>query len=288
MEQKVLIEYRQKLPKNYMGNNLIKAEVKLNFLRKSGVITAKALKKVIESVKPGISLLELDAIAEREIKKNGGESSFKTVPGYKFTTCLTVNDEVVHGIPRDIKLVAGDILSIDVGAIFPPSGGWHTDAAWSVIVGSGPPEAILAKDGKEDVGSEKKRFLKVGEKALWEAVSKAVAGKRLGDISASIQKSIELAGYNVVKSLSGHGIGRNHHEAPEVPTFGKAKTGLKLKRDMALAIEVIYAEGNGDVYENPSDGWTMITSDNSLGGLFEMSVIVGKKGPEMLTDWRQV
>lgn len=251
-----------------MNNCLIKTEEELKILRKSGIITAKALKKVIESTKPGVTLLELDRIAENEIKNNGGESSFKTVTGYNFTTCLTVNDEVVHGIPRDIKLQSGDVLGIDVGAVLH---GWHTDAAWSVIV-----------------GGEKNKFLQVGEDTLWKTITKACEGKRIGDISANIQEGIENAGYNVVKNFSGHGIGKNPHEKPEIPTFGKIKTGLKLKKGMTLAIEVIYTAGSGDVYEDQSDGWTVVASDHSLGGLFEMSVIVGKKGAEVITDWRKV
>lgn len=251
-----------------MNKNLIKTEKKIDCLRKSGIITAKALKAVIDSAKPGITLRELDKIAENTIKRNGGESSFKTVSGYNFTTCLTVNSEVVHGLPREIKLQLGDILGIDVGAIYQ---GWHTDSAWSIAVG-----------GKQE------KFLEAGEETLWKAVNKACEGKRIGDISAAIQTGIERAGYHVVRSLSGHGIGRNHHEEPEVPTFGKVKTGLKLKRGMALAIEVIYTAGSGEVYEDPGDGWTIVASDNSLGGLFEMSVIVTKKEAEVLTDWRKV
>lgn len=258
-----------------MNKNLIKTEQELNYLRKSGIITAKALKKIIENANPGITLLELDSIAEVEIKRNGGESSFKTVPGYKFTTCLTINNEVVHGIPRNITLQAGDILGIDVGAMF---NGWHTDSSWSVIIGN----------GKLEVDSEKKRFLEVGEKTLWAAINKVVEGKRIGDVSAQIQQGVENAGYNVVRSLSGHGIGTRLHEEPEIPTFGKIKTGPKLKKGMTLAIEVIYTAGSGDVYEDQSNGGTVIATDNSLGGLFEMSVIVGKKGAEILTDWRKI
>lgn len=260
-----------------MSKNLIKTEQELNYLRKSGVITAKALKKVIENSKPGITLLELDKIAENEIKQNGGESSFKTVPGYNFTTCLTLNDEVVHGLPRDIKLQSGDVLGIDVGAVFQ---GWHTDTSWSIIIGG----QVTSYREQE----EKQRFLEVGEKTLWEAISKSTEGKRIGDISAQIQQGVEDAGYNVVKSLSGHGIGTNLHEEPEVPTFGKIKTGLKLKRSMALAIEVIYTMGSGKVYEDQGNGGTIVAADHSLGGLFEMSVIVGKKGAEILTDWRKI
>ena len=189
-------KYQKRSKKNCMSKNLIKTEEEIKILRKSGIITAKALKVAIENAKPGITLLELDKIAERSIIKNGGEFSFKTVPGYNFTTCLTLNDEVVHGIPRDIKLKSGDILSIDVGALFQ---GWHTDAAWTVIV----------KEPKEpDVSfSEKMKFLEAGERTLWEAVGKACEGKKIGDISASIQQNIENAGYNVVRNFSGHGIG---------------------------------------------------------------------------------
>lgn len=251
-----------------MSKNLIKTEKEIDCLRKSGIITAKALKAVIESAKPGITLLELDKIAENTIKKNGGESSFKTVPGYNFTTCLTVNSEVVHGLPRGIKLQSGDILGIDVGAVYQS---WHTDSAWSIAV-----------------GNKQEKFLEIGERTLWEAVNKAHEGKRIGDISAAIQEGVELAGYHVVRSFSGHGIGKSHHEKPEIPTFGEVKTGLKLKKGMALAIEVIYTAGSGEVYEDPGDGWTVIASDNSLGGLFEMSVIVSKKEAEVLTDWRKV
>lgn len=258
-----------------MGKNIIKTAEEQKLLKKSGILTARALKAVIENAKVGVTLLELDNIAENIIHKNGGESSFKTVSGYNFTTCLTVNDEVVHGIPRDIKLQSGDLLSIDVGAVFQ---GWHTDAAWSIIVGS----------DELGVGSKKKRFLEVGEETLWKTISQATEGKRIGDISASIQEHVEAVGYNVVRSFSGHGIGTNNHEKPEIPTFGKTKTGLKLKKGMVLAIEVIYAEGSGDVYEDPGDDWTVLTTDHSLGGLFEMTVIVGKKGAEILTDWRQI
>lgn len=245
----------------------VKTAEELKLMRKSGEITALALKKVMENAKVGVSLLDLDKIAEEEIKRLGGESSFKTVPGYYWSTCLTLNEEVVHGTPRDIKLKEGDILGIDLGAVYQ---GWHTDAAWSVAVGNG-----------------KRKFLEVGEKVLWEAVKQAVEGKQVGDISAVIQKGIEGAGSSVVKSFSGHGVGRLPHEAPEIPTYGKKGTGIILEEGMTLAIEVIYAKGKGEVYEK-EDGWTVATHDGSLGGLFETSVVVGKKKAEILTDWRKI
>ena len=246
-----------------------RSEKELGLMRKSGKITAAALKKVIETAKPGVSLLELEDVADGEIRRLGGKASFKTVPGYRWATCLTVNDEVVHGLPRNIKLVEGDILGIDLGAVYQ---GWHTDVSWSVLVKS---------------QKEKDRFLEVGEKALGRAISQAREGKRLGDISAAIQRSIEGAGYSVVENYIGHGIGRSPHEMPEISGIGQQGHGLKLKKGMTLAIEVIYTAGSGKVKVG-SDGWTVMSVDGSLGGLFEMTVIVGKKVPEVITDWRSV
>lgn len=239
-------------------------------LKISGEITAKALKKTVESAKVGISLIELDKIAENEILKLDGQPSFKTVPGYFWTTCLTLNEEVVHGIPRDIIINDGDVLNIDLGAVYK---GWHTDAAWTIVVGNSSPE--------------KKRFLSIGEETLWAAINQAKEGNQIGDISSTIQQNVEGAGYSVVKSLTGHGIGTQPHEEPTIPEFGRPKTGLFLKSGMSLAIEVIYTQGKGDLYQK-EDNWTLASIDKSLGGLFEMSVIINKGKADVLTDWRKV
>jgi methionyl aminopeptidase len=243
----------------------------LSLMRKSGEITAKALKAVIEAVKPGITLIELDKIAEAEIVNNGAKPGFMTVPGYHWATCVTINNEVVHGIPRDIKLAKGDLFSVDVGAMF---NGWHTDAAWSVIVG----------DVKDPA---KEKFLKAGEEAMWQGISQARSGSRIGDIGAAMQKVVEGAGFSVVRSLVGHGIGKKLHEDPEVPGFGRAGRGLPLKKDMTIAIEAIYNQGGPDVMLD-TDGWTISSKDGTWGGLFEMTVIVGGEEAEVLTDWRRV
>lgn len=243
----------------------------IELMRKSGKITAAALKAVMKAVKPGITLLELEKIAMDEILKLGGKPGFMTVPGYKWATCLTINNEVVHGIPRDIKLKSGDLFSVDVGAVL---SGWHTDAAWSVIVG-----------GQKD--SEKEKFLKAGEEAMWQGIAQARAGNRIGDIGAAMQKVIEGAGYSVVRSLVGHGIGKNLHEDPEVPGFGKSGKGFPLKKDMTIAIEAIYNQGKHEVILE-KDGWTIVSKDGSWGGLFEMSLVVGQEEAEVLTDWRKV
>ncbi len=239
----------------------------LELMRKSGKIAASALKKAIECIKVGVNLIDIDKAAEEKILSLGGEISFKTEPGYQFATCLTINEEVVHGIPRDIKLKRGDILGIDVGALYK---GWHTDTAWSVVV-----------------DAPQNEFLKVGERALWLGIGKAVEGNRIGDISEAIQSEVEGNGYKIVRSLIGHGVGRALHEEPDVPGFGKAGTGPVIKAGMTLAIEVIYTAGSGKV-KHRLDGWTIESADGSMGGLFEMSVIVGKERPEVLTDWRSM
>jgi methionyl aminopeptidase len=236
-------------------------------MRKSGEMSAKALKAVLEAVKSGVNLVELEKIVADTIEGLGGESSFKTVPGYHWYSCITVNNEVVHGIPRDIVLKKGDKVSIDLGALYQ---GWHTDTAWSVIVDEKP-----------------SKFLNVGEEAMWAGIKKAVAGNRVGDISEAIQKVIEGSGYQVVRSLVGHGVGLELHEEPEVPGFGRAGTGMVLLEGMTIAIEAIYTESTKDVVL-ADDGWTIVSSDGSLGGLFEMTVIIGKEKAEVITDWRKV
>lgn len=243
----------------------------LSLIRESGRITSLALKKAMESIKIGVSELEVDRIVADEIYKQGGDLSYKTVPGYKYATCITVNDEVVHGIPTTRKFVNGDLVSVDLAVMYK---GWHTDCAWSRLV------------GESEEQREKKRFLQIGEEALWNGIAQAVDGNRVGDISHAIQIKIEGAGYSVVRSLVGHGVGKSLHEDPQIPGVGVAGTGSFLKNGMSLAIEVIYTKGKEDVILS-SDGWTYKTTDGLWGGLFEMSVIVGKQKAEVLTDWHR-
>ena len=254
----------------------VRAEKELELTRESGRITALALRKVLQAIRVGVSGLELDRIAEEEIKGLGGEPSFKTVEGYKWTICITINEEVVHGIPTDRKLKNGDLVSIDLGTVYK---GWHTDAAWSVLVQS--------SKFKVKSYEEKEKFLEAGEEAMWAGIKQAVEGKRIGDISAAIQGKVEGSGYSVVRSLIGHGVGRELHEEPEVPGYGTAHRGMELKAGMTLAIEAIYNMGSYEV-ELAKDNWTYLSVDRSLAGLFEMSIIVGKKEAKVLTDWRKV
>lgn len=241
-----------------------KNQYELNLMRKSGGILSAALKRGMDSIKVGTTEAEVDGIITKEIYRLGGDLSYKTVPGYKYATCITVNNEVVHGIPTGRKFQNGDLVSIDLAVMYK---GWHTDAAWSVLIG---------KD------TEKEKFLSAGQEALWGAIKQAVPGNRVGDISNAIQTKIERAGYQVIRSLVGHGVGRNLHEEPEIPCFGRKNTGKVLESGMSLAIEVIYAKGSPDLVLD-EDGWTFKTEDGSWGGLFEMTVIVDRK-PEILTN----
>lgn len=190
-----------------------------------------------------------------------------TVDDYKWTICTTINDQVVHGIPTERQVADGDIIGIDIGAIY---NGYHSDMAITIPVGK--------------VSEKTRKFLEIGKETLFSAIKKAKVGARIGDISEHIQKSIEGAGYSIVKNLTGHGIGRELHEEPMIPGFGKSGLGQEILEGMALAVEVIYAERSGQVYlEN--DGWTISTKDGSLGGLFEQSILTTKNGPIVLTPY---
>jgi methionyl aminopeptidase len=246
--------------------SLVKSKIEIEKIRKSAQITSLAMKKILNNIKIGVSTLELDAIADSEIKNLGGSASFKTVKGYKHTICTTVNEEVVHGVPNSYKLGNGDIIGVDIGSVFD---GYHSDMAETVAVGK--------------VDDKTLNFLKVGKLALNLAIDKAMENNRVGDISFAIQSTIEKAGYSVVHELTGHGVGQNLHEEPTIPCFGKKNTGITLKAGMVLAIEVIYTMGNRKITYKNDDGWTISANDGSLGGLCERTVLVTKSDPIVLT-----
>lgn len=251
----------------------VRNSYELNLMRKSGLIASSALKKAIKAIKVGVTELEVDRIAQDEIYKLGGDLSYKSVPGYKHATCITVNEQVVHGIPTNRKFEVGDLVSVDLAVKYK---GWHTDCAWSVLVGGSVSQQVSDSE-------EKRRFLQVGEQALWDGIAQAVEGKRVRDISHAIQTKVEGAGYSVVRSLVGHGVGKSLHEEPEIPGYGQKGTGAILRQGMTLAIEVIYTKGSSEVILS-EDRWTYLSSDKSWAGLFEMSVIVGKNKAEVLTN----
>ncbi|OGH07577.1 MAG: type I methionyl aminopeptidase [Candidatus Levybacteria bacterium RBG_16_35_11] len=245
----------------------IKSPEDLRKMQEGGKILAQILAIVSEGVKPGVSEKELEEIANLEIKKRGGYPSFKKVRGYKNALCLSINDTVVHGIPGNYRFKEGDIVGIDCGVFYK---GFNTDMAETVSVGS--------------TNNEIYKFLETGRKALSEAIGQARIGNRVGNISQKIQEIIERAGYSVVRTLVGHGIGKDLHEEPEVPGFlqGRIEDTSLLKAGMTLAIEVIYNMGKSDV-KYDKDGWTIRTKDGQISGLFERTIAVTKSEPLILT-----
>jgi len=238
---------------------------KFDAMHKAGKISALALKTALENIKPRISLLELDKIAEEVIFAQGATPAFKRVEKYPFTTCININHGIVHGLPTEYRLKTGDVVSIDLGAYID---GYNSDQCWTVEVGTNKEEA----------------FLLAGQEALKNAINAAKIGNTIGDISATMQHSIESAGYSVSYDLVGHGISRKVHERPNVPCFGVAGTGSILKEGMTLAIEVIYSKGNSDIVVN-DDEWTIEALDGSISAVFEHTIGISKEGPVVFTDF---
>ena len=253
----------------------IKTPQELESMRKGGKILADTLFAVLDKVAPGVSELELDAYAEELIRKKGGEPGFMKVPGYTHTVCMSTNNVVVHGIPSAYKLKEGDIIGIDCGVFFE---GLHTDMSETIRV-SRQSSAVSRQQDEVDI------FLATGKRALEQAILQAKVGNRVGHISRTIQEIIENAGYSVVRSLIGHGVGKKLHEEPEIPGFlsGSIEKTPLLKPGMTIAIEAIYNMGKHDVKYDRDDGWTIVTADGSLSGVFERTVAITDSGPLVLT-----
>lgn len=241
---------------------VIKTKKEIKIMGEGRKRLGKVLRKVLAEVKPGVSLSQLDKLAESLIEKQKGLPSFKMVSGYKWATCINVNQGVVHGIPDNYRLKENDVISIDMGMKF---GGLNVDEAWTI--------EVKTKNEKRKMKNEK--FLKAGEKALQAAIKVAKAGNRIGHISQAIEKEIRKAGFNPIQALTGHGVGRKLHEEPQIPCYLRESllaTPL-LKSGMTLAIEVIYAKGSPELILK-NDGWTLETADGSLAALFEKTVFV--------------
>lgn len=228
--------------------------------------------QLVRDVVPGQKLSAVETLAQQLIGQYGGTPSFKLVPGYRHATCISINEGVVHGIPTDRVIQAADVVSLDIGLLFQ---GWHTDTATTVAAGSPIPAD--------------RQFLQAGREALARAIAQAIAGNRVGDISLAIQTTIENAGYACIRTLTGHGIGRQLHEEPSIPCvlMGRIEETPKLVEGQALAIEVIYSQGSPEVKLSP-DGWTLATKDQSRAALFEETVIVGAEKPVIVTASEEV
>ncbi|KKQ29757.1 MAG: type I methionyl aminopeptidase [Candidatus Levybacteria bacterium RIFCSPLOWO2_12_FULL_37_14] len=251
----------------------LKTKQEIEIMKTGGKILADVLFEVLKNIKIGVSEIELDQLAEKLILEKGGEPGFKKVEGYKHAICISTNDVVVHGIPTNYKLKEGDVVGIDCGVYYK---GFHTDMAQTVRIKD---KGLRIKEDEID------EFLKIGEKAMWEGIKAAKAGQRVGDISKAIQGIVEGQGYSVVKSLVGHGVGRELHEDPEVPGFldGSILETALLEEGMTIAIEVIYNMGKSDVIYSGGDGWTIKSKDGSLSGLFERSIAINNGESLILT-----
>jgi methionyl aminopeptidase len=242
-----------------------KSAEELQIMSRAGTVVAQTLALVEEHLQPGITTGELDAIAEEFIRSHGGEPTFKGYKGYPAATCLSPNAMVVHGIPGKMRLEDGDILSVDVGVTLD---GFVADSAWTFPVGS--------------ISAEAHRLLDTCQAALAAGIEQARAGNSVGDISRAVQAVTEEAGFSVIRSLVGHGVGRSMHEDPQVPNFVSSYRGPELQEGMTIAIEPMITAGGADVYIHDDD-WSISTSDGSLAAHFEHTVAVTAAGPQILT-----
>ncbi|MCX5751038.1 MAG: type I methionyl aminopeptidase [Candidatus Saganbacteria bacterium] len=244
---------------------LIKNREEVEKIRRACQIVAKILELVKARVVPGAVIFELDAFAEEEMIKAGGQPAFKGYRGYSHATCMSLNEEIVHGIPNNRVLKEGDLLAVDVGVIFED---YYGDAAETCAVGR--------------ISGKKQKLLDVTKETLFLGIEKARAGNHLGDISAVIERNALKHGYQVVRELYGHGVGKNLHEDPLIPNFGKEGEGPELKAGMVLAIEPMLNMGTWRI-KTLGDGWTVVTADGSLSAHFEHTILLTKGEPEVLS-----
>ena len=250
-----------------MSGILLKTPSEIKIMAEGGKKLGRVKKALMDKVREGVSAKEIDDLADELIKKEGGEASFKMVPGYHWATCVNVNDGVVHGIPKEeIVFKKGDVVSVDVGMFYK---GFHTDTSFTVGLG---------------VIKEINKFLDTGKDALKKAIQEAKGGKKIFDVSEAIESTLKQSGYSPIRALVGHGVGRDLHEEPKIPCFttGEASSSPEIPEVAVLAIEVMYAMGAGEV-KLDEDGWTILASDGTISGLFEETVAVTKNGSIVLT-----
>ena len=243
----------------------LKTQSELAAMRRAGAVAGRALREVAKAVRVGITTEALDVLAEKYIRANGGIPTFVGYRGYPATICVSINEEVVHGIPGPRKIKAGDVIGIDIAATVD---GFVGDTALTVAV---PPVAAAAQ-----------KLLDVTEHSLWAAIDVMKPGRRIGDIGAAVQALAEKNNFGIVRDYVGHGIGRRMHEEPAVPNYGSAGTGLRLEAGMVLAVEPMLTAGDQRT-KVLKDGWTVVTQDGSLAAHFEHTIAVTEQGPEVLT-----
>ncbi len=246
---------------------ILKTKKDIEAMAESGAILARALEAAEEAVRPGMTTAQLNEVVEKVILKEGAKPSCKNYRGFPACCCVSPNSVVVHGIPsRSVVLHEGDIVSIDSGAFYK---GFHSDAARTLAVGK--------------ISDEAKRLIDTTRACFFEGAKMAVDGNRIGDIGHAVQQMAEDAGYSVVRELVGHGVGRELHEAPDVPNFGRAGKGVRLTKGMVIAIEPMINMGAADVNFSRSDGWTVTTADGKLSAHYENTVAITEDGPRILT-----
>jgi methionyl aminopeptidase len=245
-----------------------KSEAEVDKIDAAGTILADCLDMLAAEARPGVTTAELDRLAERLIRERGGVPTFLGYRGFPASICASPNDMVVHGIPGPYRVAEGDVLSIDVGVTLD---GYVADSAITLPMGAVEPEAL--------------RLLDVTRESLEAALAQCHEGRRLGDVSHAVQEVVEAAGFSVVRSLVGHGVGREMHEDPQIPNYGDPDRGPRLEEGMVFAIEPMVNAGGYDVYV-ADDGWSISTVDGSLSAHFEHTVAVGKKKPRVLTRRR--
>ena len=248
----------------------IKSPREIEAMRLAGKITAAARALAGEMVKPGVTTQEIDKAVQQFIKQHGAVPSFLGYNGFPGSCCISVNDEVIHGIPGKRVLKEGDIVSIDVGAYI---GGYHGDCAATFACG--------------EISEEARRLIEVTEQSFFEGLKYAKEGCRVSDISAAVQRYVEKEGFSIVREYVGHGIGRNLHEAPEVPNYGEPGRGPRLLRGMTLAVEPMVNAGTAAI-RNLSDGWTVKTKDGKYSAHYENTILITEGDPELLTDPKKV
>lgn len=250
----------------------LKTNAEIMLMREAGLITAAALAEVRKAIKPGVSTLELDAIAEKTIISHGAKSNFKLVPGYSHTICVSINDEVVHGIPKADRIIqAGDIVSVDCGAQTP--NGWNADAAFSMVVPGGDPEVVQRREA----------LSKVCEDSLWAGIAKLASATRLNEVGRAVEGSIRASGrYGILQDYIGHGVGRSMHEDPAVFNYQTRDLGPVIENGLVIAIEPMITQGSQAV-RILADNWTVSTKDGADGAHWEHTVAKHADGVWVLT-----